>query len=322
MIPLADARILAPMADYTDGPFRRLCKRHGADVLVTEMVPVQALLRSPRAREALLAFEPWEAPLGVQLSLATPDVIEPALALLEGRGFAFVDLNAGCPMRTTVNGGCGAALLRDPAKLEDLLRRMVAVSTLPVTVKVRLGWCDDEITVVEAARRAEQAGVAAITVHPRTREQMYHGRADWRWIGRVKEAVGIPVVGNGDVLSEDDARRMRAETGCDAVMIGRGAVGNPWIFERDPAPLSRRERILRVIGTAREHLDASLPLARNPRYGVVVFRKHLARYLKGIPHSREHRIELLGLTDPDAMRAAFDAFEAEWRGRPDAEEGQ
>ena len=322
MIPLNDARILAPMADYTDGPFRRLCKRHGADVLVTEMVPVQALLRSPRARERLLAFEPGEAPIGVQLSLASLDVIEPALALLEGRGFAFVDLNSGCPMRTTVNGGCGAALMREPAKLEALLRRMVDATTMPVTVKVRLGWCADEITLLEVAKRAEQAGVAAITVHPRTREQMYHGRADWTWITRVKQAVGVPVVGNGDVQSEADARRMREETGCDAVMIGRAAVGNPWVFERQASPLTAVERVQRVITTARGHFEETLPLARDARHAVVVFRKHLARYLKGIPHSREHRIELLRLTDPDAMRAEFDALEAAWREAGHAEEGR
>jgi tRNA-dihydrouridine synthase B len=323
VIPLDDARILAPMADYTDGPFRRLCKRHGADVLVTEMVPVQALLRSARARERLLPFEPWEAPIGVQLSLGTPDVVDEALAMLADKGFAFVDLNAGCPMRTTVNGGCGAALLREPARLEEILRRMVkGAAPTPVTVKVRSGWCDGEYTVLEVARRAEQAGVSAITVHPRTREQMYRGKADWSWIARVKEVVGIPVVGNGDVQCEADAQRMRAETGCDAVMIGRAAVGNPWVFERTPAVLTERERVLRTVTTARAHFEESLPLARNPRYGVVVFRKHLARYLKGIPHSREHRIELLGLTDPDAMRRAFDAFESEWREGPHAEEGQ
>jgi tRNA-dihydrouridine synthase B len=298
------------MADFTDGAFRRLCKRHGADVLVTEMVPVQALLRSPRARESLLPFEPWESPIGVQLSLGSSDVVEPALALLEDRGFAFVDLNAGCPMRSTVNGGCGAALLREPARLEAILRRMVKATALPVTVKVRLGWSADEITVLEVAARAEQAGVAAITVHARTREQMYRGKADWSWIARVKQTVRVPVVGNGDVQGEADARRRRAETGCDAVMIGRAAIGNPWVFERAPKTLTEAERVRRVITTAREHFEASLPLARSPRYGVVVFRKHLARYLKGIPHSREHRLELLGLTDPDAMRRAFDAFEA------------
>ncbi len=318
MIPLDDARVLAPMADYTDGPFRRLCKRHGADVLVTEMVPVQALLRSPRARAHLLPFEPWESPLGVQLSLSTPDVVDEALAALADKGFDFIDLNAGCPMRTTVNGGCGAALLREPARLEEILRRMVKAAVAPVTVKVRSGWCDDEITVLEVARRAEQAGVAAITVHPRTRDQMYRGKADWSWIAKVKEAVTVPVIGNGDVQGEDDARRMRAETGCDAVMIGRAAVGNPWVFERTPAHLTERERVLRVVTTARAHFEESLPLARSARFAVVVFRKHLARYLKGIPHSREHRLELLGVTDPDAMRRAFDAFEAEWREAPDA----
>lgn len=312
---LDNARVLAPMAGFTDSAFRCLCKGFGAEVLVTEMIAANALVHA-RQDPLALAWKPPEQPLGVQLSLGDPEIIEAAVAKIAERGYAFLDLNAGCPMKNTINGGAGSALLRDPPKLQLVLERLRRASPIPVTVKVRLGWTEDEICLEEVVQRAEDAGVSAITVHPRTRAQMYRGKADWEWIARAKRLVSVPVIGNGDVMNEQDAQRMREQTGCDAVMIGRAAIGSPWVFEREGAVLSDDERIERVFRVTRAHFEANLENVRptrEERFGVVIFRKHLARYLKGIPHSRAWRVELLNISDMDLFRQKLEAFEASWR---------
>jgi nifR3 family TIM-barrel protein len=305
------ALILAPMADYTDSPLRRACRASGADAVVSEMVPLAAVVHQRPVADALLAFTPMEHPIGVQLATGRVEDIAPALERILPLGFDFVDLNAGCPMRNTTSVGAGAALLRDPARLEAILREVVARTSLPVTVKVRLGWSPEELTVEEVVQRAQDAGVAAITVHPRTRAQMYRGQADWGWIARLRRLVHVPLIGNGDVLTRGDAERMRLETGCDAVMIGRAAVGNPWIFSREPEPEGPQERFARVAGMIRAHFADHLAFYSPPRRAVTLFRKHLARYFRGIPHSREWRNRMLTLTEPQALLELLDQA-AEW----------
>lgn len=232
-LTLSPGGILAPMAGVTDLPFRLLCREQGSVLTVTEMVSAKGYLCAPenrRAVQALLAKSPQEEPVALQLFGHEPDIMAEAAARLAERGFAAIDLNMGCPAPKITGGGDGSALLRDiplAGRIIAAVRRAVA---LPLTVKMRTGWDEDQIVAADFARMAESEGADAIAVHGRTRAQFYAGRADWTRIAEVKEAVGIPVIGNGDVVTAADALGMMRETGCDGVMIGRGALGNPWIF--------------------------------------------------------------------------------------------
>lgn len=309
------ATVLAPMANYTDGPFRRVCKAHGVDVLVSEMIPAPALLRNPN-HEGLcraLRFTEAERPIGVQLMISQVEDVAPLMAEVARYGYDFVDLNAGCPMRNITKSGGGSALLQDLPRMQAILAEMVRVSEVPVTVKTRIGWTQDEIVVEEALDRAVDAGVVALALHPRTRKQMYTGRADWDWIARIKARAPIPVIGNGDITTREGIARMRRETGCDAVMIGRGAVGNPWIFSEGGAPEDPWARIEARLAVLRTHFDDMLAEVRRERLALIMFRKHLARYLKGIPHSREWRVELLTERDPRRFVSRLEIFEQAWR---------
>jgi tRNA-dihydrouridine synthase B len=280
---------LAPLAGVTDSPFRRLCRAQGAAVVCSEMVSAKGLWYGSGKTERLLRVCADEAPVAFQIFGREPEMLAFAARTLDGRENALLDINMGCPVPKVVKNGEGAALLRDPDLAGRLVEAAVSATRKPVTVKLRIGWDAASVNAAEMAKTLEAAGAAALAVHGRTREQFYGGKADWRVIRRVKETVGIPVIGNGDIRSGADALRMLAETGCDFVMIARGALGNPWIFrealalyrgEDLPAPPGPGERVDMIL----RHLEL-LVAEKGERVAVLEMRKHAAWYLKGIKAS-------------------------------------
>lgn len=285
--------ILAPMAGVTDLPFRLLCRRQGAGLVCMEMVSAKAIYYHNKNTEELMEIHPQELPASLQLFGSDAKVIADMARQIEDRPFSILDFNMGCPVPKVVNNGEGSALMKNPRLVRDILSALVKAVDKPVTVKIRRGFDDAHCNAVEIAKIAEDCGVAAIAVHGRTREQYYSGRADWESIRQVKQAVKIPVIGNGDVNSPEAAKAMLEQTGCDGVMIGRAAQGNPWIF-RDtvhfletgslPPPPSVEEKKRMVL----EH--AALQLQYKGEYTAVrEMRKHLAWYTAGMPHSARFR---------------------------------
>ena len=285
--------ILAPLAGVTDAPFRRLCKEQGASLVYSEMVSCKGLIYRNRNTEDLLKIYDEEKPVTYQLFGGQPEVFGAAAKLLSDRDNAALDINMGCPVHKIVSNGEGAALLKTPDMIGRIVDAVVRETKKPVTVKIRSGWDGQSINAAEVAKIAESAGAAAIAVHARTREQFYGGKADWQVIRDVKNAVSVPVIGNGDVFSGEDAIRMIRETGCDFVMIARGALGNPWIFREalsllhegvqtgPPTMAERRE-------AASRHFSGLVEV-KGEYAAVREMRKHLAWYFKGVPYSSELR---------------------------------
>ena len=278
---------LAPMAGVTDIAFRRVCREAGAGLCTTEMVSSRALLHQDRKSNQLMQLDEGETPSCVQLFGSEPDAMAEAAGIVYARVQpSILDINMGCPMPKIVNNGDGCALMRDPARAEEIVRRVVAAVPCPVTVKFRKGWDSGSVCAVEFARRMEAAGASALCVHGRTRVAMYSGRADWDIIGEVARAVRIPVIANGDIFSAENAQRALRYTGADAVMIGRGAFGNPWIFTQARA-LLRGEPVpplppLRArLALARQQIEYAAA-RRGERVAVLEARRHLAWYLRGV----------------------------------------
>ncbi|MCD8332683.1 MAG: tRNA dihydrouridine synthase DusB, partial [Clostridiales bacterium] len=255
-VVLENNLILAPMAGVSDLPFRLLCKEQGAGLVCMEMVSAKAIYYGNKNTEKLMEIRPEEQPVSLQLFGSDPDILADMAAKIEERPFAVLDFNMGCPVPKVVKNGEGSALMSDPRLTEKILSKLVQAVKKPVTVKIRKGFDEEHVNAVEIARIAESCGVAAVTVHGRTRQQYYAGAADWDIIRRVKEAVSIPVIGNGDLRSARDVIRMREETGCDGFMIGRGAEGNPWIFRQILHELETGELLPRP--SAREVVDMIL----------------------------------------------------------------
>jgi nifR3 family TIM-barrel protein len=288
--------VLAPMEDVSNLPFRLLCKRMGADLVLTEFVAAEALVREiPRSLDKCRVLEE-ERPVGVQIFGGRVEGMAAAARVAAGRGPDFIDLNFGCPVQKVVCRDAGAAVLKDLELMQRIVAAVREAVELPVTVKLRLGWDEQSIVAVRAARLLERLGVRAIALHARTRAQHYGGSADWSWIARVKQAVGVPVIGNGDVHTPEDAERMLAETGADGVMIGRASIGAPWIFHRVRAHLSgqgeRGEPVAAErLALLREHLRLALAHGRE-RHQLPLLRRHYAGYLRGLPGARELRLKL------------------------------
>lgn len=288
--------ILAPMAGVTDLPFRLLCKEQGCGLTVTEMVSAKAILYHNRNTEELLRTEPAEQPVAVQLFGSDPAIMAEIAAQVAEGPYAIIDVNMGCPVPKIVKNGEGSALMRDPQKAQAVLAAMVKAVKKPVTVKFRKGFDEGSVNAVEFAKMAESCGVAAVAVHGRTREQYYSGKADWEIIRRVKEAVKIPVIGNGDIFTPEDGARMLSKTGCDGIMVARGAKGNPWIFSRLnhyletgellPGPDGKeiREMILRH--------SRMLAQYKGEKPAMRQMRGHVAWYTKGLPNSAAMRNEI------------------------------
>jgi len=287
--------VLAPLAGYTDLPFRLFCRRLGAALCVTEMVSCHGLVYGQPKTLRLLATTPEERPVAVQLFGSDPEVMGRAAALVSEHPFDLVDINMGCPVRKVVKRGAGAALMRDPERAAAVIAAVVRNSRLPVTVKMRTGWTHKEKNAVELARRAEELGVAAVTVHGRTWSDGFSGPVDLDTIRAVKEAVSIPVIGNGDVRSRRDAETMTAATGCDLVMVGRAALDRPWLFSRDdePSVAERSAYLLNHFALVRRHAPHQGGPAR--------LKSHTARIFKGIAGASALRRRIFAATDLETL---------------------
>lgn len=284
---------LAPMAGITDLPFRLICKRLGCGFTVSEMVSAKGLLYKNVKTTEMLKIADGERPTAIQLFGSVPEELAEAARMVEASGADAIDLNMGCPVPKIVNNGEGSALMNNPRLAHDILTAMVKAVQIPVTVKFRAGWDDEHRNAVEIARAAESAGVAAVTVHGRTRRQFYEGKADWQIIADVKKAVQIPVFGNGDVFSAADGLRMLEQTGCDGIAVGRGADGNPWIFSQLKQALQGDGQIKEVsleekLDLAAEHLRMLIDF-KGEYISVKEMRRHISAYLKGMPHAAEFR---------------------------------
>ena len=287
---------LAPLAGITDSPFRRLCKKYGADVLCTEMISSRGIYYKDRKTAELLEFKDEEQPIGIQLFGNDPAIMAYAAKVVEERGPAFIDINMGCPMPKIVNNGDGCALMKDLLLAGQIIEATVKAVICPVTVKFRADWSADRINAVEFAKTAEKSGASRITVHPRTRDQLYSGKADMEITAAVKNAVKIPVIGNGDIFSPESAKEMVEKTGCDGIMIARGALGNPFIFtyikeyfaEGTYNTVSAEKSLSEALWQTREMCKE-----KPEKIAIAEARKHLAWYVKGLRGSARVRNDIM-----------------------------
>jgi tRNA-dihydrouridine synthase B len=314
-LPLKNEMILAPMAGITNLPFRLINRDFGVGLTFTEMISANGLIRGMKKTRHYLNAHPDDRPLGVQIFGTDPSILAEAAKIITDLGADLLDINMGCPVRKVVKTGAGAALLKDLPRIEAILRAVRKGTHLPLTVKVRAGWNQRCINVLEVSKIAEESGVDALIVHPRTADQGFSGMADWSIIEKVKGQLHIPVIGNGDVKKGEDAVRMMRMTGCDAVMVGRGCLGNPWIFEQidarlqgmvEPPPTSlvQREQILR------HHLTLELAAAGETA-GLKIFRKHLLWYTKGLKGGSAFRQLISAVEDKNLLLDKVHAFFAE-----------
>lgn len=285
--------ILAPMAGVTDLPFRLLCKEQGADLIYTEMVSAKGILYNNKNTDSLLEVREEERPVALQLFGADPDILSEMAKKIEHRNFDILDINMGCPVPKVVNNGEGSALMKDPKRIGEIVYKVSHAIKKPVTVKIRKGFTPDQVNAVEIAKIIEANGGSAVAVHGRTREQYYSGKADWDIIRQVKEAVSIPVIGNGDIFTPQDARAMQEYTGCDGLMIGRGVRGNPWLFhqireyERTNLHVAK-PTVEEVIAMILRHGRMQVEF-KGEFTGIREMRKHVAWYTTGYPKSSKLR---------------------------------
>lgn len=293
---------LAPMAGVTDLPFRRLCKRYGCGFSYTEMVSAKGLYYKDKKTDTLMKIHEEEKPCGIQIFGSDPDIMASVVKVVENAGAALIDINMGCPTPKIVNNGDGSALMKNKELVGKIVRKVSAAATVPVTVKIRKGWDEENINAVEVAKIAEENGACAITVHGRTREQFYSGNADWDIIAKVKQAVKIPVIGNGDIFTAQAAADMLAYTGCDGVMVARGAQGNPFIFKQINEFV--KNGTISYIPQDKEKIDCTVDFfnalvdEKGEIRGVKEARKHIAWFIKGMKNSAELKNKIFSLTSP------------------------
>ena len=322
---------LAPMEDVTDASFRYICKEFGADMMYTEFISSDGLIRDAKKSLAKLVTYDYEAPIGIQIYGNIPEAMVDAAFMAEkasdiagGHGADVIDINFGCPVSKIARRGAGSGMMREPDKMVEITRMVVDAVKLPVTVKTRLGWDEDSKIIVELAERLQDVGIQALTVHGRTRCQMYKGEADWTLIGKIKEnpRMHIPIIGNGDIDSPQKAKEAFDRWGVDAVMIGRATFGHPWIFREirhylDTGELMQEPSVSEKVALAKRHLALSLDLKGEPR-GIFEMRRHLSCYFKGLPDFKETRMRMVTTLDVAELYSILDEIEERYAAQTDS----
>ena len=310
---------LAPMEDVTDISFRYICKGFGAELMFTEFISSDGLIRDAAKTIAKMRLYDYERPIGIQIYGHLPDAMVEAAVRAEAAGPDLIDINFGCPVNKIARRGAGSGMMREPDKMVEITRRVVEAVHLPVTVKTRLGWDEDSKIIVPLAERLQDAGISALTIHGRTRCQLYKGEADWTLIGEVKKnpRMKIPIIGNGDITSPEKAREAFDRYGVDAIMVGRASFGHPWIFREirhylDTGELLPPMSVAERVELARRHLAKSLEV-KGPKVGILEMRRHLSCYFKGLDNFKETRLKLVTLTDPDELFATLDYIKENWQ---------
>jgi nifR3 family TIM-barrel protein len=313
-----EALFLAPMEDVTDPSFRYICKRFGADMVYTEFISSDGLIRDAWKSRAKLNINDFERPVGIQIYGNQIEPMVEAAKIAESADPDIIDINFGCPMKKIAGRGAGSGMMRDVPLMVEMTKQIVEAVKKPVTVKTRLGWDDDSKNIEEIALRLQDVGIAALTIHGRTRCQLYKGEADWTLIGKVKNnpLIKIPIIGNGDVDSGEKAREMFDRYGVDAVMIGRATYGRPWIFREvrhylDTGEVLPQPSVVERVAIAKEHLAKSIEV-KGERVGVLEMRRHLSNYFKGLPNFKDTRMKLVTENDPAELFATIDSIAERW----------
>jgi tRNA-dihydrouridine synthase B len=317
-IPVYGDVILSPMAGFSDKPYRLICREYGSAMSYTEFVSSDGILHGNERTFQMLEFDPSESPMVFQIFGSDEDTLERAARKIEPLGPDIIDINMGCSVRKISGRGSGAALLRDPAKIGRIFARLTRSLSIPVTGKIRLGWDNGSLNYLDVAKVMEDNGASLVAIHGRTKAQAYKGAANWDAIAEIKQAVSIPVIGNGDVQCVADIERMKQHTGCDAVMIARAAIGNPWIFRRkdiDEVTLAEKAQLIY------RHLDLMLDFYGQDR-GLVLFRKHIVKYVRGLSHIAKVKQQLITCTRPEEFIALMHQYEAEAQARAESYQRQ
>ena len=316
-----DEVLLSPMAGVTDMVFRAVCREHGADVTFCEFASAEGVVHGNESTRQLIELAEDEHPVGIQLFGSDPAAMARAAVEAEKLGPDVIDLNFGCPVKKVVKRNGGSALLCNVPLMEEIVRAVVEATSLPVTAKTRLGWSTKSLNYLETTQMLEEAGACAITMHGRTRDQKFTGIADWRPIAEMKEVAEVPIIGNGDIWNAEDYLRIKAETNCDAVMIARAAIGNPFVFEEIRAAKRGEDHeppsVERVVEVLLDHIDRELAL-KGPRTGMHRMKRHFTTYLKGCPGVADLRKQVFATNDRDVIEAAFRRYRDEHAGfRPE-----